>query len=124
MNTTKHMTPCHWRAILPNLTHFQNRKLKRLSSDCATLFQFNRSHVVIYIHNCNAHIPSGASYGTFGMVLSMYTVLCKITGNVIWRISLFVVAKFQGNIARYFRGTNEKLLFRKFAKKITKLQSS
>ena len=54
-------------------------------SDCAILhdhlyiavilndiFQIDSFYVVMYIHNCSAHMPSGACYRTCGMVLSMY----------------------------------------------------
>ena len=75
------------------------------------------------------------------VVHSTRTVLCKSNANEMQRISFFVLAnfrakfrvkfrkiscekfhcqtifraKFQGNIARYFRRTNEQSLFRKFA---------
>ena len=44
------------------------------------------------------------------------TVLCKSNANEIRRNGQMIFrTKFQGNIARYFRRTNEKSLFRKFA---------
>ena len=57
---------------------------------CDILLQFHHSHVVMYIHNCSAHMPNGAYYRTFGMVLSMYKM--DVVFNKDHKLSILQIA--------------------------------